>query len=301
MGFDVVGVGESSVQYTCLVPEFPEPDATVVMGGFDVQGGGAAATAMVTCARLGMRASLFAAVGDDGLGRFQQDALFGEGVDTGHLAVREGRQSVFSFVMVDQSTGTRTIVHNEGDLPELSEAELDRDTVHGAGCVLLDPYELDAAVKVGGWAREAGVPVVVDADAVVDGVSRLVAVADYLIGPVEFALGFANTRLIEKAVEYALSFGARVLILTMGRHGCRVIDRTRNFTVPAFNVDVVDTTGAGDVFHGACVVGIRKGWDLKRTAEFASAAAALSCTSLGPRQGIPRLAEVEHFLNRQRE
>jgi len=300
MAFDVVGVGASALDYLCVVPSPPRPSEKMRMEDFSVQGGGPAATAMVTAARLGMSACLFARTGSDSMGHFQLAELEREGVDVSYVSQVEGAGSLFAFVMVDRKSGYRSTVYNGGTLPPLAESDLRQEVIRRAGCVIVDPYELQAATVASAWAREASIPVILDADAVVQGVSQVVPLCDYVIGPVEFATAFAETRSLKRAVEFLLSYGPSVVIITMGERGCQCFTRDERFSVPAYKVDVVDTTGAGDVFHGACALGVVRGWDLRRIVEFASATAALKCTSLGARAGIPRLAEVERFMLHQR-
>jgi sulfofructose kinase len=198
--------------------------------------------------------------------------------------------------MVDAKTRQRIIIHNPGDMARLQDHEIDRGAVTSAGCVLIDPYEVDAAVRAASLAREASIPVLLHVDDMLDGVSRLVPMADFFIAPADHAREFARNRNLRKAIDYLLSFGPRVVMLITDQRGCICATRTERFEAPPFPGDLVDTTGAQDVFHGACALGVLRGWELKRIVEFAIAAMSMKCASLGSREGIPRLAEVERFL-----
>jgi len=191
------------------------------------------------------------------------------------------------------------VVYHPGDLAPLREQELDRDAIATSGCLLLDPYQVIAGVRAASFAREASVPVLLHAEDVIDGVSQLVPMTDFLVGHIDFAKDFADTRSAKKAVDFLLSFGPRVVLLITEERGCLCATRTERFEVPPLSGELVDTTGSHDVFQGAVALGVLRGWDLKRIAEFATTAAGMKCAFLGAREGIPRLAEIERFLLHQ--
>jgi ribokinase len=142
--------------------------------------------------------------------------------------------------------------------------------------------------------------VVMDASAtnrpIPDGMRRLVGTTDYLVCGSGFGHQLTGETDSRRAGRAMLELGPRVVVQTEGKNGCYTTSRDQHFHTPAFEVDVIDTTGAGDVFHGAYLVGLAKQWELQRTAAFASAVAALHCTVLGNRQGIPTMAEVEALM-----
>ena len=147
-------------------------------------------------------------------------------------------------------------------------------------------------------ARQAGVPVVLDADvlALEGDISEVLRRTDVLIASLAFAGSFAETEDPNRAIDRLLDYGPSVVLVTLGEQGCRGQAEGQRFDCPAFPVEVVDTTGAGDVFHGAYIYGMLQQWELMKTVEFASAEAAIKCTRLGGRTGIPDLQQALRFL-----
>ncbi|MDO8585670.1 MAG: PfkB family carbohydrate kinase [Armatimonadota bacterium] len=293
--FDVIGIGYAAVDYLGVVPHYPELDEKVRMVDFARQGGGPVATATVTLARLGARASYVGKVGDDDFGEYILRQLQAEGVDTSRVIVERGEQSRFSFIIVDKNTGKRTIIWKTLDSP-LRVDELDREHVLSGGILHLDGHEQEAALAAARWANDAGIPVSLDAGSVHPNTEELLSYVDVLVASHKFAQDFTGKSDPVAAVRDMARGRTRVSVVTSGEDGCVCKDGKVEFHIPAFQVDVVDTTGAGDVFHGAFVYGMLQDWDLRRTAEFAAAAAAIKCTKLGGRAGIPTLPETLAFL-----
>jgi len=204
-------------------------------------------------------------------------------------------------VWVDAGTGERTFSFRRDFLSQpLEPADLDRDYITSADFLHVDGSHHRAALEAARWMHESGGTVVMDASAtnrpIPGGIRKLVAEIDYLICGSGFGLQLTGETDRQRAGRAMLELGPRVVAQTEGRSGCYTISRDQNFHTPAFEVDVIDTTGAGDVFHGAYLVGLAKQWELQRTAAFASAVAALHCTVLGNRKGIPSMAEAEALM-----
>ena len=163
--FDVVGLGASACDFLGVVPHFPAMDERLRMLEVSRQGGGEAATAMVTLTRLGMKASYVGKVGDDEMGKFIIDEFRKEGVDTSHVVVKKGGLSVFAFAIVDKETGKRTILWHK-QLKLLAPDELDEEFMLSAKILLVDYHEPEAAITAARWFREAGKTVVLDIDTI---------------------------------------------------------------------------------------------------------------------------------------
>ena len=296
--FDVIGVGACAVDYLGIVPEFPGQDTKNRMSQFIRQGGGPVSTALVALSRLGASASYVGKFGDDELSRFALDAFEKEGVDTSHVIKEEGAGPTFAFVIVDEENGSRTILWTDEQVSQLRPDDFDKEVIASARVLLVDEYYFDNALAASSIAREAGgVQVVLDAERPdTPGMDKLVRNTDVLIVPKEFAVGFEGIGDIESSAEVLLSRGPRVVVVTLGAKGsfCRTADES--FHTPAFRVEVVDTTGCGDVFHGGFIYGLLHNWPLRITAEFASAVSALKCRALGGRAGTPTLDEMKEFL-----
>ncbi len=261
---------------------------------FRAQGGGLVATALVAAARLGARCDLFGIVGDDGVGKDILDELEGEGVSTAGVVAIPGADSPLSFVHVDQDSGERTIYHRPGrGLVWPGSADL--SAVAKCGALLVDTYFPEPALAAARIARAHGVPVVADARPS-DANAELMRDVDVLIAPRQFARDVGLDHDLDAALEAIHGFGPTTALITLGSDGWVYSAPDGQGRGAAFPVEAVDTTGAGDVFHGAFAYGLTQGWNTERCAEFAGAAAAIKCTRLGGRTGIPDLAQTLEFL-----
>jgi len=299
--FDVVGVGYCASDFLGVVPKYPEADTKVQMLDFTRQGGGPVATAMVTLARLGAKVSFIGKVGDDELGRWMLDSLQKEGVCVEKTIVQPNALSQISFIAIEKETGTRTIFWTRGEVSCLTSNDLDREYVTDCRVLHVDGIEMEAAITAAQWANEAGILVSFDAGSVRPGMEILIEYADILAASEQFAFDFTGLRDPTEAARKMLNGRRRWSVVTCGDRGCYCAEAAGTFHVPAFEVDVVDTTGAGDVFHGGLVFGVLKGWNLITSATFAGAVAALKCTKLGGRAGIPNLETVTTFLKARRQ
>ncbi|MCZ6679310.1 MAG: PfkB family carbohydrate kinase [Candidatus Poribacteria bacterium] len=101
---------------------------------------------------------------------------------------------------------------------------------------------------------------------------------------------------VEAVLQRLCEFGAKIAVVTLGERGCVAKWEKGIFAFPAFPVNVIDTTGAGDAFHGGFIYGLLQDWPVEQTIRFASAVAALNCCNLGGRSGLPTVEEVDRFL-----
>lgn len=299
MPFDVISLGYSAVDYIGIVPHLPEIDTKILMEDFTRQGGGPAATAAVAVARLGGKSAFVGVMGDDDFSEFMLRELAKEGVDTSRVVRCPGASSQFSFIMVDKSTGKRTIAWTRSELPPLRADQLDREFISSCKVLHLDRHEPGAGTQAANWVHEAGGVVSMDAGTLVPGLEELLPLVDVLVASHAFAR--EATGLADPS-ECARALLVRRLIagVTCGDRGCWFATSGGDeFHVPAFEVDVVDTNGAGDVFHGAFALAIAEGRDPQYSARFASAVAALKCRKLGGRAGIPSRAEAEALIGKR--
>jgi ribokinase len=298
----ILGLGGVTADQIGVVDHVPQTDEVIRLKDYRVQQGGMVATALVAAARLGAECHFLGAVGDDPNGRLVLDSFAAEGVATGGIHVNPGGTSAFSFILVEENSGKRTIIHEPGvqrnrvlhGLPEDAESLLGE-----AGSLHLDGFWMDSAIALAEKAREAQVPVTLDVgqnqrDPKIEVLLRL---ADYLIPSLPFARRFTNQQEPEGAASVLLGYGARAVIQTLGEGGALVLTREgQRFSIPAFAVPVVDTTGAGDSFHGGFLFALGRGYGLKEAVVFASAVAALKCTGLGGQSTLPSFPEVRQFL-----
>jgi sugar/nucleoside kinase (ribokinase family) len=261
-------------------------------------GGGQVGTALVTLARLGVRTGYIGVLGDDDEGRFLVDLFIQADVDVTRLRLRAELGTNVCLLLVEESTGRRAILcHRRVGATDLTLDERDRDHVQAAQVLHLDGQFMPAAIQAAQWAREAGVKVCFDGNHPRPGLDTLLPLVDWLVVTEPFPAAYTGHSDPEEAARALLAQGAEVLVMTKGARGCQVWTTECRLDSPGFPVPVVDTTGAGDAFHGAFIHAMLQSWDLIRVATFANAVAALNCQTLGGRRGLPTQAEVKALLD----
>ncbi len=296
---DVVGLGLNATDTVILVHDFPALGGKERVVSLSRQAGGQVATALVTCERLGLHTRYIGKVGDDEAGRFQLASLREEGLDVRQTRVVPKTPNQLAYIIVDKATGERTVFWDRDPRLAILPSELNKGAVCSARVLHLDGCDVEACVQAAQWARRASIPVVADFDTVYKEVERLFPFVDYLIASSKFlpaATGEADPfRVLELMVR---EYGVRAPGMTLGREGALILWQDRFIYSPGFVVEAVDTTGAGDVFHGAFIYGLLAKWGMERILEFSNAMAALNCNSLGARGGIRTRAEAERLATR---
>jgi len=297
--FDVLGLGVTAIDDLLFVPAYPLPDSKVHVRRVERQCGGLTATALVAAARLGARCAFAGILGDDELSRFVLGRLEEEGVDTAHVCRRESARPVHSVIVVDEVQKTRTIFADMGgaglDEP-LWPAE---EVIRSARVLFVDHVGVERMIYGARVARAAGLPVVADLEN--DEHSRfpeLLAQVDHLIVSGDFARKLTGQSDLKEAAQRLWTDSRQAVVVTCGAEGCWYLgaDGGGPRHQPAFPVEVVDTTGCGDVFHGAYAAALARAVDLPARVRFATAAAALKATQPGGQAGIPTRPVVEAFL-----
>jgi sugar/nucleoside kinase (ribokinase family) len=295
--FDVVGMGLNSVDFLSVVPEFPAPNSKVKMLRFSKQGGGQVATAMVALSRWGVKTKYIGKVGEDDLGQFSLNSIRQEGVDVSSVTIEPNATNQFSMIIVDGPSGDRTILWNRDERLMYREAELRKEEVCSGKLLHLDGHDIRAALRCARWAKEERIPIVIDLDKVEPLTSELIKEIDFVITSSRFPTLFTGILDREKALLELQKHTTGFLCATLGHEGSVAMVNGEFIYAEGFKVEVVDTTGAGDVFHGGFIYGLLKNWEVAETLKFANVAAALKCRDLGGRRGIPSLQEVQRFLN----
>jgi sulfofructose kinase len=266
----VACVGLATRDTILRVPAHPPPEGRVVADELVVAGGGPAATAAVTLARLGVEVAFFGAVGDDEAGSFVRDGLAGEGVDVRGLAVVRGARTPQSVILVGPGGG-RSIVHRPGDA-ELPSVAPQAEWVH---------------VDHAGFGRARG-RLSVDGGNPIPGLD-LRGVALYAPTEERLRADFGDAKA-------ALEAGAEVVVVTRGARGCTATTADGALEAPGVPCDPVSTLGAGDVFHGALLAFLVRGASLADALHAANTAASLSCRALDGRSAIPTLDELQRSM-----
>lgn len=296
--FDVLGIGLNATDTLLLVDEFPAYAGKVPFEREMLSPGGQVATAVVACARLGLRTKYIGTIGDDHRGEIQRQSLEGTGVDTSGLIVRTGCPNQTAYIVIDQRTGERTIFWQRASCLRLEASEIRREDIVSSRLLHIDGYDLDAAAYAARIARENGIAVSIDVDSVYPGFESVLRHIDYLVAGSGWAAKWTNQAdpfLALASLER--EYGMRMAAMTLGDRGALALYEGRWFYSAAFEVACADTTGAGDVFHGAFCYAILGGMPIQSALEFSNAAAAVNCTAIGARGHIPLRAEVDSLLN----
>jgi sulfofructose kinase len=302
----IVGLGLATLDVLVRMTRMPtwsrERDRDIQ--GFRFEGGGLVATAMVAAAKLGAQVGFVGTAGSDEAAELKLRSMVACGVDLRRLVRRPGQDDQVVLVYVHAETGERVFSTMERmPLRPLQVEELDRDYIISAEYLHVDGFHAEAALQAARWMKAAGKTVVMDGNKTSAPIGAhlraLVPYVDVLITGEGFAAKLTGIEDIWEAGAAVLKIGPRVFVETVGDRGSYTVTAHERFHTPAFQVDVVDTTGAGDVFHGAYIVGLLQGWNLRQIALFSSAVAAIKCTQLGGRSGIPSFEETLAFLHRR--
>jgi sugar/nucleoside kinase (ribokinase family) len=301
--FDVVGVGSSSVDHLLVLPDKPPPLLTstkIRLRAQHVCCGGQTATTLGTCSALGLTARYVGVVGFDEHGRRVRDALARRNIDLTHLVEHEAATQT-ATILIHPESGSRVVLSDRDPHLALRADEVPTDVLRATHIVHVDDVDMAAAIRAARAAREAGVVVTSDIDHVTEGTDELLAVVTVPIFAEETPKELTGVTDLEGALRTLRKRHEGVLCVTLGERGAIALEGDRLHHQPAFPVDVRDTTGAGDVFRGGFIYGLRQEWPLPRILRFAAAAAAVSCTRLGALDGAPTLEEVEQVLTNSRQ
>lgn len=295
---DLVGVGLNATDTRIRIADFPAYGSKVEYETETVMAGGQVATTVVACQTWGLSTRYVGKLGDDDAAHLHIREFQRAGVDAQLVRV-EGAPSAKSLILVDRH-GERTVLCRRDERLLLKPEELNRDWIVNAKALHIDGYDTAAATVAAGWAREAGIPVVADLDELYPDVEKLIENIDYLIVSRDFPCQLMRESGLELALQkMRLRFGCRLTAATLGPDGVLAWDGTSFHYNSAYKVPVVDTTGAGDIFHAGFIYGLLQGWDIARQLDFSCAAAAINCMADGARGGIRSVEEIESLMARE--
>jgi len=293
----VVGLGQACVDYLGTLPCFPREDAKVELSHLRVLCGGPASTALVSLSRLGISTAFLGSVSDDFFGKEIVKNLQRQQVNLSRLKITPGYTSQFAFIAVTLGSGNRTIFWHRGSVPPLAPEDVDLRAFPNARILHVDGLMVKAAAEAARQAKQQDMKVVMDAGTMREGSLEVVSAADVVIASEGFAAPLVGAKSSpEKALQALKRLGPDQVIITLGARGSIGLEGSRPVRQEAFSVSAVDTTGAGDVYHGAYIYGLLQHWDMMKCMRFASAAAALKCTQTGAQSGIPDMKTILDFL-----
>ncbi len=295
--FDIVGVGLNATDTLLLLPKFPAYGGKIAFEEEVLSPGGQVASAMVTCAKLGLRAKYIGTIGDDHRGRVQMDSLIASGVNLDHVQVRTNCPNQSAYILVDKTTGERTVLWSRPECLRIAPEEITPEQITCARMLHIDGHDTPAVERAARIARDHGMPVAVDVDTIYPGFDKVLPLVDYLIASAEFPSNWTREPDPFRALEIIQEeHGMRVAAMTLGADGAMARVDGRYLYSPGFVVECVDTTGAGDVFHGAFCYAVLQGMGVEEALNFSNAMAALNCTALGARGGIATAGEARRLM-----
>ncbi len=290
---DILCAGHACYDLVFQIDHHPVADEKIFAQNFLSTGGGPAANAAIAISRLGLTAGFAGYLGQDIYGQLHYQEFIDAEIDT-HLLIRGKFPTPLSAILV-KPDGQRALVNYKGQTTPLSANALDFSSL-SCKAVLFDGHEPEISVKLADFCRQYKIPTVLDAGSVHQGTLALMGKVDYLVCSEKFARHFADSP--EKALNH-LANKSPVTVITLGEKGLIWQKEGNKGHLPAFSVNAVDTTGAGDAFHAAFTVALVRQMDWQSTLYYASAAGALCCTRPGARPGLVTQAELDAFLKKE--
>jgi sulfofructose kinase len=295
--WDVLGIGESSVDEVYRVPGALGPNVKLPVSSRHIRFGGQVATTLATVSSFGLRAAFLGTAGDDDEVAGLRTALESRGVDTS-LLIRRPVRHRRAMVLVSEQTGDRAVLWERDEQLALTPGEIPRAVIESVRLLHVDDVDVEASLAAARIACTAGIPVTSDIDQVTDRTRELIAAVTVPILAEHVPRALTGESDPERALRTLRKTHSGMLCLTLGVRGSMLLDGNQLYRVPAPAVRAVDATGAGDVFRGAFIYALLRGDSPVDILRFANAAAALSCMREGALDSVPARREVEEFLRK---
>lgn len=298
--FDLIGIGDPFLDLVVHIDKLPLSNKNCKMKSHCIQGGGPVPTALVAASRLGLKTALIGSVGDDLFGKLSLSDLDYNGVNISKMKTVKSKKSNFCICMTEEEIDGKEFVVFTGTADAVSVEELDEEMISSAKmihCGLMN----ETAIKACGIIHAAGGKVSIDAPYYAEHVYNNYRCYDIFICSEMYYDKMCETLSLdhsdyENNLRSIQKQGPDIVIATFGEHGSKGVYGDKYFEQPAFKVDVCDTTGAGDVFHGAFDYYYLQGLSVEECARYSSAVSAIKCTRPGGRAGIPTASIVENFI-----
>jgi len=292
---DVIGIANPILDLVLEMDQLPPTNTNGKMNEYCFQGGGNVTTALAACGMLGLKCAVLGIIGDDMAGRANIADFKFNHVDISHLIVDSGKRTNFCVCITERRIGGKEFISKGGECRPLAFSDLDEPFIKSARMLHIGGFTPEI-IQSCEWIHESGGKVSIDAAYYRPDIYENYRHIDLFIGSETYFNAMPGKPTVEEAVRSIQKQGPEVVIFTFGGEGCCGVCADNYFRAPAFKVDVVDTTGAGDVFHGAYDYAYLQGWEVEKCVRFASATSAIKCTRPGGRSGIPRLAVLNRFL-----
>jgi len=292
----ISAIGISTVDHIMVIDGFKGAEGSYGCNAYHADGGGMAATALCTASKLGSSCKLFSRIGDDVNGQFILDRLKKFNIDTSGVVTVSGKNSIVCVILVNSRSGEKQFFFERTFHVFEDYIDFDTSRLNGTDILLVDGFWMEAALEGAVWASKNGVTIVADINKKYVGLEDLLPLIDYFIIPEFFAREITGERTISDILRSLSDMISGIPVITKGSEGGSyfVENEIRNYR--AFPVQCVDTTGAGDAFHGAFCHFLSKGLSIDRCLELASAVGAMNCRSMGGRESLPTIEELSIFL-----
>lgn len=294
---NIVGIGACVMDTLVSVPRYPVEDTKLRADGTRLAGGGPVATGLVAASKLGQKCGYIGVLSDDNGGIFLKGDFEKYGMTNELVTTESGYRSFTSVIWLSAETTSRTCVFDRGNLPALKLNDKQKEAIKNAKLLMVDGNELEAAIEGAKYARENGVKVLYDAGGLYPGYERLLPHVDILIPSKEYSLGATGCETVEEAAKVLYEkYNPEIVVITCGKDGGIMYDGEKITTYPIYPAEVVDSNGAGDVFHGAFAFAVTQGYDYEKCCHFSSAVSGLKCTGIGARESVPDFDTVKKYL-----
>lgn len=294
---DVVGIGAVTWDRFLVVPRYPHPDDKIRAIQTEECAGGMTATALVALSRWGLACRFVGLIGYDEYSDLIVEDLTREKIDISRIVRRPDADGRRTTILVDNRNGDRSIISGPHRTPPILPDTITPDLFTGARVLHVDSSVDECCLEAVDAAKQAGLTVTLDIERIEKRTLQLMREADYVLTPLQVARECTGQESAGRAA-YALHLQTRKpIVVTNGVRGCEYVDESLTYHQPAFDVPVVDGTGAGDVFHAGFIYGLLAAWPIEKTVRFASWAASCTCRELGGRKGIPSHETVHEYLH----
>lgn len=297
--FDVLGLGAVSVDDIIYVEAYPPPDRKTRVLRRERHFGGNTATALVAAARLGMRCSYAGVLGEDDLSHAAIQNLAQAEINLEYLSRRPGVRPIYAIIITDLNSHTRNIFFDVSNVLGAADDWPPEEIVQSCRVLMVDHIRFPGMIRSANIARQAGIPVVADLEREDPRFAELLDLSDHLIISWEFSRQLTGADTPALAAARLMTRNRSLVAITCGAEGCWYLSDANPIQAlfqPAFQVSVVDTTGCGDIFHGAYAAGLVKGLSASERIRYASAAAALKAMVHGGQSGAPTASQIDAFL-----
>ncbi len=296
MKIDCIGCGIVVLDHLCSVELYPPPNSKNKLLGWTQQGGGPVPTALAVLAKMKNSTAFIGKTGKDRSGSTLRQELDGYGINTDWICEQSQVQTAQAFIVVDQQHQERTVFLHRPEGLTLTPDDIDIEHLPDCKILHLDGHDIDAQTLLAKKMHHRGAMISLDIGSARTVPDTLMQWIDILLVNKDFAESISDSGYFTLADEFLKRWQCEIVGITLGKEGSVFVTREDRLLQPAYEVEAVDSTGAGDVFHGAFLHGLLKGMSCRQAAQFSSAAAALACTQIGGKAGIPFENDVFQFL-----